>query len=94
MGNCVSQRSMATQDASPPFEERLARFLAWVDGPAGIKRPAEIKIVQTEDTTRGLIGLLDLKGSATSDERNEEEERPSKRMVRTDTMCFGSRWSR
>lgn len=73
---------MATENVSSSFEARLTRFLEWVDGPAGIKRPTEIKILQSEDETRGVIGILDIKATQPADDEDLHDGPPSKRAVR------------
>lgn len=73
---------MATENVSSSFEARLKRFLEWVDGPAGIKRPSEVKILQSDDETRGVIGILDLKAVQPADDEDLHNGPPSKRAVR------------
>lgn len=79
---------MATEEVSRSFDTRLKRFLEWVDGPAGIKRPSEIKILQSEDETLGLIGILDLKSGQPTESDDLDDAPPSKRTVRGSSDSF------
>lgn len=73
---------MDPETISPPIDVLIKRFLEWADGPAGIIRPPEIKIVPASDPNLGLIGILDLSSTLTTNGDEELMEHKAKRTVR------------
>jgi hypothetical protein len=67
--------------SSKALEDRLKAFQEWVDGPSGIKRPKEIRLVAAENPDFGFIGVLDLSSGSGRDSSDTELEPSAKRQV-------------
>jgi hypothetical protein len=61
----------------------IERFLEWADGPAGIIRPKEIKIVRSPDPNAGLMCILDLSAIRSEYDGDDELEPKAKRVTQS-----------
>ena len=80
---------MELQNTSTSIEVLIERFLEWADGPAGIIRPKEIKIVRSPDPNAGLMCILDLSAIRSEYDGDDELEPKAKRVVRS-CLSYGS----